>query len=200
MPIVDPEIIKTGENELFSSIIASFDEFQIEKLFQETHNLLLKEKMRFKGGKTVAYKNQIAYEFYFSSVAEISVLLDERGRFKGFTNQNNIDLPDTEDTESYENIIDPEVIRMRKAEFFDSLSASINIKTINELLSRIYNLEAVGKTVFSEGDIKIFNGHVTYQLLYDVNVIISILIDRQGNYISTAIGNNGSSLTAEQHS
>lgn len=200
MPIVDPKIIKSGEKELFSSIIASFDEFQIEKLFQETHNLLLKEKMRFKGGKTVAYKNQIAYEFYFSSVAEISVLLDERGRFKGFTNQNNIDLPDAEETESYENIIDPEVIRMRKAEFFDSLSASINIKTINELLSRIYNLEAVGKTVFSEGDIKIFNGHVTYQLLYDVNVIISILIDRQGNYISTSIENNGSSLTAEEHS
>jgi hypothetical protein len=106
-------------------------------------------------------------------------------------------VPDAEETESYEKLIDPEVIRMRKAEFFDSLSASINIKTINELLHKIYNLEAVGKTIFSRGDIKIYNGHVIYQLLYDVNVIISILIDRQGNEISTSIENDGSLVTAE---
>ena len=200
MPIVQPEIIKSGEKELFSSILASFDEFQIEKLVQETHNLLLKEKMQFKGGKTVAYKNQIAYKFYFSSIVEFSVLLDEMGRFKGFTNLNNIAVPDAEETESYERVIDPEIIRMRKTEFFDSLSASININTINELLHRIYNLEAVGKTIYSRGDIKIFNGHVTYQLLYEVNVIISILIDRQGNYISSSIENDGASLTAAEHS
>jgi hypothetical protein len=36
MPIVDPDIIHSGEKELFASILASFDEFQIEKLFQET--------------------------------------------------------------------------------------------------------------------------------------------------------------------
>jgi len=63
---VDPEIIKSGEKELFSSILASFDEFQIEKLFQETHNLLLKIRMQFKGGKTIAYKNQIAYKFFLT--------------------------------------------------------------------------------------------------------------------------------------
>jgi hypothetical protein len=117
MPIVQSEIIKSGEKELFSSILASFDEFQIEKLVQETHNLLLKEKMQFKGGKTVAYKNQVAYKFYFNSIVEFSVLLDEMGRFKGFTNLNNIAVPDAEETESYERVIDPEVIRMRKTEF-----------------------------------------------------------------------------------
>ncbi len=200
MPIVDPEIIESGEKELFSSILASFDEFQIEKLFQDTHNLLLKERMRFKGGKTIAYKNQIAYKFFFNSVAEFSVLLDESGRFKGFTNLNNIVVPDEEETESYDKIVDPEVIRMRKAEFFDSLSASISPNTIIELLRRIFNLEAVDKTIFSQGDIKIFNGHVTYQLFYDVNVIISVLIDRQGNYISTSMENVDSSLTAAEHS
>lgn len=200
MPIVDPEIIKSGEKELFSSILASLDEFQIEKLFKETHNLLLKERMRFKGGKTIAYKNQIAYKFFFDSVAEFSVLLDERGRFKGFTNLNNIVVLEEEETESYDKIIDPEVIRMRKAEFFDSLSASISHNTITELLHRIYNLEAVDKAIFNQGDIKIFNGHVTYQLLYDVNIIISILIDRQGNYISTSMENVDSSLTDTEHS
>ena len=75
MPIVDPEIIKSGEKELFASILASFDEFQIEKLFQDTHNLLLKEKMQFKEGKTVVYDSQIAFQLYFSCIAQFSLFL-----------------------------------------------------------------------------------------------------------------------------
>jgi len=75
------------------------------------------------------------------------VLLDEMGRFKGFTNLNNIVVPDEEETESYEKIIDREVIRMRKAEFFDSLSASIGINTINELSSNTNTLKAYNSTV-----------------------------------------------------
>jgi len=185
MPIVDPEIIKSGEKELFSSILASFDEFQIEKLFQETHNLFLKEKMQFKEGKTVVHNNQIAFQLYFGSVAEFSVLIDEFGRFKGFTNLNDTHLSDAEVPESYEKILDPETIKMRKAEFLDSLSASINVKTINELLYKIYKVGVVGKTIYTQGNIKVFNGHVTYQLVYEINAIFSILIDRVGNYIST---------------
>ncbi len=44
MPIVDPEIINSGEKELYASIIASFDEFQIEKLFIETHNFNIQNR------------------------------------------------------------------------------------------------------------------------------------------------------------
>ena len=200
MPIVDPEIINSGEKELFASIIASFDEFQIEKLFQETHNLLLKEKMQFKKGTTVVLNNQIAYQLFFSSVAEISVLIDETGRFKGFTNLNDIHLPDAEETESYERILDPEVITMRKAEFLDSLSASINVQTINELLHKIYKVGAVGKTIFRQGDIKVFNDHVSYQLVYEINAVFSILIDRAGNFISTSVENSFPSQTAGEKS
>jgi len=197
MPIVDPEVIKSGEKELFASILASFDEFQIEKLFQETHNLLLKEKMQFKEGKTVVYDNQIAFQLYFSSIAQFSVLMDESGRFKGFTNLNDIHLSDAEETESYEKILDSEVIKMRKAEFLDSISASINVQTINELLNKIYKVGAVGKTLYQQGDIKVYNGHVTYQLVYEINAIFSILIDREGNYINTPVENGASSKTAE---
>ena len=40
-----------------------------------------------------------------------------------------------------------------------------------------------------EGDIKVFNDRVTYQLVYEINAIFSILIDRAGNYISTSVEN-----------
>lgn len=184
MPIVDPEIIKSGEKELFASMLASFDEFQIEKLFQDTHNLLLKEKMQFKEGKTVVYDSQIAFQLYFSCIAQFSLLIDEFGRFKGFANLNDIHLSDAEETELYEKILDSEVIKMRKAEFLDSLSASINVQTINELLNKIHEVRAVGKTIYQQGNIKVYNDHVTYQLSYEISAIFSILIDREGNYIS----------------
>jgi len=197
MPIVDPEIIKSGEKELFASLLASIDEFQIEKLFQDTHKLLLKEKMQFKEGKTVVYDSQIAFQLYFSCFAQFSLLIDEFGRFKGFANLNDIHLSDAEETELYEKILDSEVIKMRKAEFLDSLSASINVQTINELLNKIYKVRAVGKSIYQQGDIKVYNGHVTYQLSYEISVFFSILIDREGNYISTPLEIKASSKTAE---
>lgn len=190
MPIVDPEIIKKGEKELFSSLIASFDKFQIEKLFQDSHDLLLKEQMQFKKGKMVVHNNQIAYQLYFNSVALFSVLIDEFGRFMGFTNFIDIHPSDTETAESNEIILDYELLKMKKAEFLDTLSASINVQKINELLYKMYKIGAAGKTIYKQGNIKVFNDLVTYQLVYETNAVFSILIDRAGNQISTSIDNN----------
>lgn len=121
------------------------------------------------------------------------MLLDESGKFDGFANLSDIHPPDAELPDSYEKILDSEIITMRKAEFLESLSASINVQTINELLDKIYKVRSVGKTVYSHGDIKVFNDKIVYQLVYEVNAIFSILIDRAGNYIDTSIGNKVSS-------
>ena len=190
MPIVDPEIIKSGENELFASIVASIDEFRVEELFQENYNFLLKEKMRFKKGRTTVHNNQIAFQLFFSSVAQISLLLDESGKFNGFANLSDMHSHDAELNVSHEQIIDSEVIKMRKSEFLESLSASINVQTINELLEKIYRVRPAGKTIYSHGDLKIFNDNIVYQLVYEVYIIFSILIDREGNYINTSLKNS----------
>lgn len=175
MPIVDPEVIKSGEKELFSSLLASFDKFQIEKLFQDSHDLLLKGQVQFKEGKMVVHNNQIAYQLYFTSVAVFSVLIDEFGRFMGFTNFIDIHPPDADKAESNEKILDYELLTMKKAEFLDALSASINIQTINKLLYKIYNVWVAGKTIFKQGNIKVFNDHVSYQFVYETNAVFSIL-------------------------
>jgi hypothetical protein len=57
-------------------------------------------------------------------------------------------------------------------------------------LYKICNVWAAGKTIFKQGDIKVFNDHVSYQLVYETNAVFSILIDRAGNHISTSINNN----------
>lgn len=199
MPIVDPEIMQVGEKELFSSMLSCFDEFQIEKLFQDTHGLLLKEKMQFKEGKTIVYKNQIAYKFDFRSVAAFSVLLDEKGNFSGFINPNDFHFLNAKKAESYHKIIDPEIVQIRKAEFLDSLSATISNRTITELFRKKYKIESVGKLIYRQGEIVVFNDHVTYQFLYEVEVIFSILINREGNYINTLKENNDLTSEAEEY-
>ena len=194
MPIIAPEIIQAGEKRLLSYMLSSFDEFQVEKIFQDLYGLLLKEKMQFKEGKTIVYNNQIAYKLDYKSVAAVFVLLDEMGKFSGFTEPNNLHFPSAEKTESDDKIIDSEIIKIRKAEFLDSLSATINTGTITELFRKRYKMETVGKMIYAQGEIIIFNDHVTYQFLYEVDVIFSILIDRKGNYINTSKKNNGSTL------
>ena len=199
MPIVDPKTIREGEKQLFSSMIDSFDVSQVEKLFKETHGLLLKEKMQFKEGKTVVYNNQVAFKCDFKSVAEFCVLIDEMGKSRGFTNPNTLTFSGAEETESYGKIIDPEIVKLRKAEFLDSLSATISNRTITELFRKRYNAATVGKMLYLQGKIIVFNNHVTYQFLYEVDVIFSVLIDRGGNYINHLKRNNGLSLKAENY-
>jgi hypothetical protein len=178
-------------------MLSSLDELQIEKIFKDTYGLLLKEKMRFVDGKIIVYKNQIAYKFEFKSVAGFLVLLDERGKFSGFTQPRNLEYLNAENTESSNTVIDSGIIKTRKAEFLDSLSASIGTRAINELFRKRYKLEIVDKIIYKEGEIVVFNDHVTYQFLYEADVIFSILIDRKGNYINFSKENYSTTLGSE---
>ena len=198
MPIVEPEIIKAAEKELFSSIWSSLDEFQAEELIRETHGLLLKEKMRFKGGKIIDYNNQIAYKLDYKSAVEFFVLVDEKGKFSGFTDPNNRNYIRGEKTESNDKIIDPEIIEIRKAEFLDSVSVAINNKEVTELFRKRYQLETVDKIIYKKGEIMVLNDHVAYQFLYEADVILSILMDREGNYIKFSKENHDMNLRAEE--
>jgi len=37
---------------------------------------------------------------------------------------------------------------------------------------------------YKKGDIVVFEGQIAYQLQFDVNVVLSVLLDREGNYIA----------------
>ena len=173
------------EKGLFSCMISSFDEYNVEKLFQDTNALLLREKMQFKEGRISIYNNQIVYKFYFSSFAIFSLLVDENGKFLGFAEPTNYQFLTEEDTESYIEIIDREVVKRSKVEFLNSLSAPINRKTIYELLKNIYMIESVGEIIYRQGEIVAFKDQVAYQFDYEVQIIFSILIDQKGNVINT---------------
>ena len=117
----------------------------------------------------------------------------------GFANPNDFHNLSEEENESYDTILDPGVIHVKKAEFFDSLSASVNVETIAELFKKIYKLAAIGKVIYSLGEIRVLSGHVIYELVYDIEVFFSIIIDQTGNYISSLIKDNGSAPAAEEY-
>ena len=198
-PIVKPEILQPAENELFASIITSFDENQIEKLFHDTYSLLAKEKIQFINGQTIVYNNQIAYKLDYKFVAEISVLLDRMGKFRGFTEPGHLRYLSDEKTEPYDGIIDSKIIEIKEAEFLQSLSGIVSKRTINDLLRKRYQLVTIEKIIYKRGEIVVLNDRFSYQFLYEADVIFSILIDGKGNYINLSKENHGTTLKVKEY-
>jgi len=200
MPIINPEILSKRKKELFDKILASCDMFQIEKLFYQKHSLRLKQKMQFKDGQFIVHHDEIAYKIDFITVAAFSLLLDKMGKFKGFIDpKDHPSLTDTEESKLDEIVTDSASMRMKEAEFLESIAASIGVETINDLLNSAFGLDTVGKPTYNQGEIIVFNDHVTYQLVYEVGVIFSLVLDQNGNYISTSIENIASSASAKKH-
>ena len=56
---------------------------------------------------------------------------------------------------------------------------------------KIYDLKTIGKVIYSSGDIKTLSCHVVYQLVYDIELFFSIMIDREGNFIGSSIKDSG---------
>jgi len=187
MSIIDPEVIHKGEKGLLSSILTSLDMYQIEKLFNKNYNLSLKEKLELKKGDIVVYNNQIAYKLGFSAVATFSLLMDKMGYYQGFTKPNDLFLSNAEKNDLENSITDFELIRVKEAEFLDSLAATINTRRIIEFFQKVFKLKTNGIVIYKDGDIIVFNGRVAYKLVFDIEVNFSLYLDRNGKHIELAI-------------
>ena len=181
--IIDPEVINKGEKNLVYSILTSVDIYPIQKLFQKKFGLTIREKLELTEGDITVYNNQVAYSLHVEAVATFSLLLDKMGHFKGFATPNDIFLSDAEDTELENMLTDYDLIKVKEAEFLDALATTIDKKKIIELLQNITKLKSNGIIVYKQGDITIFNGHVTYKLTFDFETKLSIFLDRKGNYL-----------------
>lgn len=198
MPIVDPEIIKKWETELFSSIITSIDMQKINKLFAENYSLKLLKKPEFTDGEIVVYQNQIAYKLGFYTLVSFSLLLDKVGNFKGFTTLDDTVLLDTGRNDSDNHIVSFETIRIKETEFLYTIAANISNRSIREIFYKLYKLKVSGDITYKHGDTVVFNGHVTYQLAFEVEVNFSLFLDRNGKYIVALQENDREKSTTEE--
>jgi hypothetical protein len=198
MSIVDPEIIKKWEKELFSSILTSIDMHKINKLFAENYSLKLLEKPEFTNGEIVVHQNQIAYKLGFCTMVSFSLLLDKLGSFKGFTTLDDTFLLDAGRNDSDNHIVDFEIIRIKETEFLYTIAANISNRSISELFYKLYKLKVSGDIIYKHGDTVVFNGHVTYQLAFEVEVNFSLFIDKNGKYIVALQEIDGENSTTEE--
>ena len=187
LPIIDPKVIFKGEKELVYSILSSVDINLIQRLFNKKFGLTLREKLELTEGDIVVFNNQVAYSLHVGAVATFSLLLDKKGNFKGFATPNDIFLSDVEDTDSKNMLTDSELIKLKETEFLDALAATIDKKRIIEFLQNITKLRSNGIIIYKQGDITIFNGHVTYKLTFDFETKLSLFLDRRGNYLGFSV-------------
>lgn len=85
-------------------------------------------------------------------------------------------------------LTDSQVIANREQELFDSIIADLDWAAIEEIFKRQHNLEIQEEVEYKKGDIVSHDSAVAYRLDFEVKVNLSVLIDRQGNFLSVKSG------------
>lgn len=81
-------------------------------------------------------------------------------------------------------ITDHEVIKSGEQELIDAITADLDWGAIEKVFKEKHNLGIEEDVEYKRGDIVVHNNQVAYKLEFDVNVVLSILLDREGKYIS----------------
>ena len=81
-------------------------------------------------------------------------------------------------------ITNHDVIKSGEQELIDAIAADLDWKTIEEIFSKEHKLRIDDNVEYKKGDIVVFNGQIAYKLEFDVTVVLSVLLDRAGNYLS----------------
>jgi len=85
-------------------------------------------------------------------------------------------------------LTDSQGIANREQELFDSIIADLDWAAIEEIFKKQHNLEIQEEVEYKNGDIVSHDSTVAYRLDFEVKVNLSILIDRQGNFLSVKSG------------
>jgi len=81
-------------------------------------------------------------------------------------------------------ITNSEVIKSGEKELIDAINADLDWGAIEETFRKEHKLGIEEDVEYKRGDIIIFNNRVAYKLEFDVKVTLSVLLDREGNYLS----------------
>jgi len=81
-------------------------------------------------------------------------------------------------------ITDHEVIKSGEQELIDAITADLDWGAIEKVFKEKHYLGIEEDVEYKRGDIVVHNNQVAYKLEFNVNVVLSILLDREGKYIS----------------
>jgi len=81
-------------------------------------------------------------------------------------------------------ITNREAIKSGEQELIDAITADLDWGVIEEVFRREHHLEINDNVEYKKGDIVVHKDQVAYRLEFDVTVALSVLVDREGNYLS----------------
>ena len=81
-------------------------------------------------------------------------------------------------------ITNHEVIKSGEQELIDTITADLDWESIEDLFSREHKLQIEDNVEYKKGDIVVYNDQIAYKLEFDVNIVLSVLLDREGNYLA----------------
>lgn len=79
-----------------------------------------------------------------------------------------------------------EVIQNGEQELIDAITADLDWEAIEEIFRQKHKLKLEDNVEYKKGDIVVYDGRIAYQLEFDVNIVLSVLLDREGKYIAVA--------------
>lgn len=83
-------------------------------------------------------------------------------------------------------LTDSEVIKDGEKELIDAVTADLDWGAIEEVFRKEHRLGIEEDVEYKKGDIVVYDNQVAYKLEFEVKVTLSVLLDREGNYLSVA--------------
>ena len=81
-------------------------------------------------------------------------------------------------------VTNDEIIRNGEQELIDAINGDLDWDAMEEIFEKEHNL-GIGEDVqYKKGDIVVHDNQVAYRLEFDVKVNLSILVNREGDYIT----------------
>jgi len=81
-------------------------------------------------------------------------------------------------------ITDSEVIRSGEKELLDIIIGDLDWEAIEKIVKEKHQLRIQDDVEFRQGDIVVYDNTVAYKLDFDIKVTLTVLFDRDGNYLS----------------
>ena len=81
-------------------------------------------------------------------------------------------------------ITNDEVIKTGEQELIDSINGELDWEVMEDIFKKQHQLEIGEDVEYRSGDLVVHANQVAYQLEFDVKVKLSILVDRDGNYLA----------------
>jgi hypothetical protein len=90
------------------------------------------------------------------------------------------------------------VVEEAKRELVEKLKSNIDLDQVKAICKEQLGIEMIEAVDFKHGDIVSNNDQVAYRLDFDIRFSMSMLIDSEGNCISTSLKSNDEPSTPEE--